>query len=91
MRPDIQQQIHHAAQAAYEAVWDAAPPSAALVHSGAVYAEMAGIEDRAAEQYRRTVRDQCAALGVHERDYYLADRDAAVVFEPDCLADAVTT
>lgn len=85
MTPDLQQQIYHAATAAYRAVWEATPRPYA--DSAGLSAELASTEEHAADRYRQTVRTNCAELGVDERDYYLASPLEAMVFQPECLAD----
>jgi hypothetical protein len=67
--------IRDLAQAAYDTAW--ADPQLE--------------ENDAAEVYRQTVRDECAALGVGEREFYRADPHAAELFQPGSAPGDPTT
>lgn len=78
--------IRQAATEAADRVWNSSviPKD---VNSGGLQSAMSAAENQADAAYQKTVREMSADLGFEERDYYLADPLAAVIHEPDCMAE----
>lgn len=86
MDDETAQRIRRAAQVAFMDIWESAviPTDAP---SGDPETGGEAFEDRAEAAYRETVSEMCAELDIDEREYYLADPDAAELYEPECMAD----
>ncbi|WP_116200862.1 hypothetical protein [Amycolatopsis circi] len=86
MEKETAERISQAATEAADRVWNSSviPKN---VNSGGLQSAMSAVENQADAAYQKTVREMSAALGFEERDYYFADPLAAVIHEPDCMAE----